>query len=196
MNQSSDTHAQSAYLAGSPGVECLPADAANYANGVTAVPRYGAAAHDINNSQMLPARELKRLRSHQEVFASSLAARLSSHLRSEILLKVANLQTIIFRQLTASWANPSHLTLFKIEPLRGVAVLEIQPVLGLAMVERLLGGSGQAHQRGLERSEIENALLEQTVQLILDEWCGQWKSVKELKPVILGCESNGRFVQT
>ncbi len=45
-------------------------------------------------------------------------------------------------------------------------------------------------------SEIELALLEQVVQLIIAEWCSHWAKLKELKPVLLGHESNGRFVQT
>jgi flagellar motor switch protein FliM len=48
----------------------------------------------------------------------------------------------------------------------------------------------------VEMSEIERALLEQTVQLILEEWCSHWTRTKQLKPVILGYESNGRFIQT
>jgi flagellar motor switch protein FliM len=33
------------------------------------------------------------------------------------------------------------------------------------------------------------------VQLILDEWCGHWAGPKELKPAILGYESNGSYIQ-
>ena len=59
-----------------------------------------------------------------------------------------------------------------------------------------MGGPGQAADSAREMSEIENALLDQAVQLILGEWCSQWSKVKELKPVLLGCETNGKFIQT
>jgi flagellar motor switch protein FliM len=76
------------------------------------------------------------------------------------------------------------------EPLRGVSVLEISSRLGLCMVDRLMGGPGQAPAADQAMSEIEQVLLEQSVQLFLEEWCRRWSKVRELKPVILGYESS------
>jgi flagellar motor switch protein FliM len=156
----------------------------------------GSQAYDFRNPMLLSPREMRKLRSQHDGFISRIASRLSAHLRLEFSLRLTSLQTIAYQKVAASWANPSHLTLFKIESLRGVAVMEIQPPLGMAMVDRLLGGSGQAQESGAEMSDIEKALLEQNVQIILEEWCGQWARAKELKPVILGSETNGSFVQT
>ena len=47
-----------------------------------------------------------------------------------------------------------------------------------------------------EMSEIENALLDQAVQLILGEWCIHWSKVKELVAGAAGDETNGKFIQT
>ena len=80
--------------------------------------------------------------------------------------------------------------------MRGVSILEIPPRLGLSIVDRLMGGPGLPPESAREMSEIEHALLEQVVQLILAEWCSHWAKLKELKPVLLGYESNGRFMQT
>jgi flagellar motor switch protein FliM len=82
------------------------------------------------------------------------------------------------------------------EPLHGVSMLGISSHLGLCMVDSLMGGPGCVPPTDQEMSEIEKVLLEQSVQPILDEWCGHWSSVKELKPVILGYESNDGFIQT
>jgi flagellar motor switch protein FliM len=64
------------------------------------------------------------------------------------------------------------------------------------MVDRLMGGPGKPPAAPQEMSEIEKALLEQVVLLVIGEWCGHWVPIRELKPVLLGYESNGRFVQT
>ncbi len=121
--------------------------------------------YDFRNPMLLSPRELRKLRLHQDEFIRSLASRLSLHLRLEFSLKLTALQTIVYSKLVDSWANPSHLTLFKMEPLRGVSILEIQPQLGFSMVDRLMGGSGLAQETVAEMSEIERALLEQTVQI-------------------------------
>jgi flagellar motor switch protein FliM len=152
--------------------------------------------YDFRNPMLLAPGELRKLRLHQEEFTSALAARLSLYLRLEFSLKLTSLQTVAYGKLAQSWSNPSHLTLFKIEPLRGVSILEIPPRLGLSIVDRLMGGPGHAPDSAQEMSEIENALLDQAVQLILGEWCNHWSRVKELKPVLLGSETNGKFIQT
>jgi flagellar motor switch protein FliM len=152
--------------------------------------------HDFRNPAMLPPRDWRKLKLRQEDFVNALASRLSLFLRLEVTAKLAGPQTVLYQKLTQSWANPTHLTLFKIEPLRGVCILEIPPRLGSALVDRLMGGPGLPADTLKEFSEIEKALLEQAAQLVLSEWCGHWRGLKDLKPVILGQESNGRFVQT
>jgi flagellar motor switch protein FliM len=151
---------------------------------------------DFRNRMLLAPAQLRKLGLHQEEFANALAARLSLYLRLEFSLKLNGVQTVAYGKFAQSWSNPSHLTLFKIEPLRGVAILEIPPPIGLSIVDRLMGGAGQAPDSPREMSEIENALLDQAIQIILGEWCSHWSRAKELKPVLLGCETNGKFVQT
>jgi flagellar motor switch protein FliM len=60
----------------------------------------------------------------------------------------------------------------------------------------MLGGRG--HSVKLERylTEIEIALLEDIIMIVLEEWCHQWKHEKELHPQVIGHENNGRFLQT
>jgi flagellar motor switch protein FliM len=133
---------------------------------------------------------------HHEGFAAALAARLSPFLRGEFTLTLAGIQTLPYQEMTQNWSEPAHLTLFKTEPLRGVAILKIPARMGLCMVDRLMGGPGQPGDTEHEMSAIENALLEQVAQLAAAEWCGHCAAYKDLKPVLLGHESNARFLQT
>ena len=151
---------------------------------------------DFRRPSLLSSRELRKLRERQDEFVAALAARLSLFLRLDVAVKLSGIQTSFYQQLAQSWACPTHLSLFKIEPLRGVCILETAPALGSAIVDRLMGGAGKPADAGHEFSEIEKALLEQSAQLVLGEWCAHWHGIKDLKPTVLGQESNGRFVQT
>jgi flagellar motor switch protein FliM len=152
--------------------------------------------HDFRNSSLLSPRQMRKLRAHETQFLNALEARVELFLRSEFPLKLAGIQIVSYQKLTEGWAAPTHLILFKAEPLRGVSVLEIPLPLGLTIVDRLLGGPGRIEPTTREISEIEKALLDQIVQVILEEWCNNWAVIKPLKPTLLGCESNGRFLQT
>jgi len=152
--------------------------------------------YDFRHPLFLSPTELRRLRIRHEEFIRALGARLSIYLRLEFSLQMSKLQTITYQKFTEALPNPSHLSLFKVEPLRGVGILDIHPRLGLTIVDRLLGGSAHSIAADHDFSEIEMALLDQAVQLILAEWCHHWASVQELRPVMLGHENNGQFLQT
>ena len=152
--------------------------------------------YDFRHPAFLSPTELRKLRLRNEDFTRSLAARLSMYLRLEFAMQMSKLHTVSFQKFTEGLANPTHLTLFKVEPLRGICLLEIPPRLGLTIVERLLGGSAKSINAGRELSEIEVGLLDQAVNIILGEWCSLWSALLDLRPALLGHESNGRFLQT
>ena len=153
-------------------------------------------AYDFRNPAFLSEIELRRLRLVHEDFIRYLSARLSLHLRMEFGVKMSKLTTVTYAKFTESLANPSHLSLFKIEPLLGVGILDINPRLALTFADRLLGGRGHSVKAERYLTEIEVSLIEDVVVILLEEWCGQWKLEKELRPVLIGHENNGRFLQT
>jgi flagellar motor switch protein FliM len=155
-----------------------------------------AQPYDFRGSTLLSPRQLRKLRAHETQFVNAVEARVALFLRVEFPLKLADIQIVSYQKVTEGWTGPTHLTLFKTEPLRGVSILEIPIRLGLTIVDRLMGGPGRVEETGRELSEIESALLDQIVQIILEEWCNNWAVIRPLKPAVLGCESSGRFLQT
>ncbi len=159
-------------------------------------PRDSIQPYDFRHPAFLSQAELRRLRLRHEEFIRALASRLSLYLRMEFSLQMSKLQTVLYRRFTEGLANPSYLSLFKADPLPGVCILEISPRLGFTIVDRLLGGPAHSANAEHDFTEIELALLEQAAHVVIGEWCGHWRGVKDLHPVILGHENNGRFLQT
>jgi len=152
--------------------------------------------YDLRNPVFLTEVELRRLRLLHEDFIRYLSARLSLFLRMEFSLKMAKLTTLSYTKLTEALPNPTHLCLFKAEPMLGVGILDINPRLALTVADRMLGGRGHSVKAERFLTEIEVGLLEDIINIILEEWCGQWRQEKELHPLIIGHENNGRFLQT
>ena len=152
--------------------------------------------HDFRQSGFLAASELRRIRQRNEQFVRSLAARLAILLRLEVSLKLAKIHIVSYDKFTATLPSPSHITLFRTDPLKGVGLLVLTPRLGLTFVDRLLGGPGQPSEEKRELTEIEIALIDQVAMLILTEWCGHWPEMRELRPSLLGHENNSHFLQT
>src|SRR5579859_2562351 len=152
--------------------------------------------HDFRQSGFLAPSELRRIRLRHEQFIRALAARLAIFLRLEFTVQLGKLQIVSYQKFTESLANPTHITLFRTDPLKGIGLLVISPRLALSLVDRLLGGAGQMPETPRDLSEIEIALTDQLATLLLSEWCNHWPEMKELRPALLGHENNSRFLQT
>lgn len=166
------------------------------AGAVETRPKDSIHTYDFRHPVFLSANELRRLRVEHEEIIRRLGALLSIYLRVEFGLQMSKLQTMPYHRFTEGITNPAHLVLFKVEPLRGICVLDVNARLALTIVDRLMGGAGHSVTQDRELSEIEAALLDQAVQIIVGEWCNHWQQLQELRPVTLGHESNGLFLQT
>lgn len=152
--------------------------------------------YDFRHPAFLSEVELRRLRLLHEDFIRYLSARLSLFLRMEFGLKMAKLTTVSYAKFTDALPSPTHICLFKTEPLLGVGILDINPRLALTIADRLLGGRGHSVKAERYLTEIEMGLLEDVILVVLEEWCSQWKAEEDLHPLIIGHENNGRFLQT
>jgi len=151
---------------------------------------------DFRHPVFLSSAEWRKLRVELDEFVESIGALLSTYLRLEFGLQIGKLHTVSFNEFTTTVPTPTQLALFKLEPMRGISILEIRPLIGTAIVDRLLGGPGQPINPPRNLSEMEIALLDQVVQVFLTEWSKQWRKVQELRAEILGHENNPKFLQS
>ena len=73
--------------------------------------------YDFRQSGFLAPSELRRIRQRHEQFVRSLAARLAMFLRLEFTVQLAKLQIVGYLKFTENLPNPTHITLFKVDPL-------------------------------------------------------------------------------
>jgi flagellar motor switch protein FliM len=152
--------------------------------------------HNFRHSGFLAASELRRIRQRHEQFIRSLAARFAIFLRLEFSLQLTKIHFESYQKFTESLSNPSYVTLFRTEPLKGAGLLVVPPRLALTLVDRLLGGPGQMPAEPRDLTDIEVALSDQSAMLILSEWCNHWPEMRDLHATVLGHENNSKFLQT
>ncbi len=148
----------------------------------------------VGQTTALSSNEVHRFKSHNEVLARSLAARLSIFLRMELTLELLSLEVIDLPKFIQLAPAPRHMILFKIDPLQGTCVFDIAPALGLTLADRMLGGKAFSVNPNRPIREVETALLDQLTMIALKEWCNYWKSDDELTPSLIGYERNPRFL--
>lgn len=153
-------------------------------------------AYDFTNPMIIDELALRTLRQRHTEFAALVSARLSIFLRMDFALKLQRISSQVFNRFTASVPNPSHVVLFKLEPLAGVGVLDVNMQLGLSIVDRMLGGKGNSGAGIDGLTEIEMNLLDDIVLVVLEEWSRLWGTDRRLSTAIIGRENGGRYLQT
>ncbi len=151
---------------------------------------------DFRNPVFLTESEMRQVRIRHESFIHYMAARLSMFIRMDVGLKMSKLHTMSFTEFTETIASPTFINLFRVGGLNGVGVMSINPRLAMTLVNRMLGGKGHSVTDERYLTDIEMALIEDAVRLMLQEWCSQWEEMDGLAPTIVGRENNGRFLQT
>ena len=81
------------------------------------------------------------------------------------------------------------------DPLKGTAVLEIDPSITFALIDRVLGGSGEPQNYSREISEIECGLMESIFIRMLGNLREAWTPVVSLRPRLGQIETNPQFAQ-
>jgi len=152
--------------------------------------------YDFTNPIVLSDADLSLLKTKSEQFVYYLSGHLSMFLRTEFNLELDDLTASLYSSFVTSINSPSCVTLYKMQELNGVGLLDVNSHLSATVVDRILGGRGSTNpeERGL--TDIEKALVEDFNLIILEEWCKQWQSIKTLNPVIIGTETTGKFLQT
>jgi len=154
-------------------------------------------SYDFRSRSRLSQADLRNMDALCQRYVRHLAARLSIFLRMECAMKPGTLTSSPFSKFCESMAPTSCVTLFAIEQLRGVGILDVSLPLALAMADRLLGGKGRAPADERPLTEIEMALLEDALQMMLVGWSDLWTSEDQrLQPRIIGHENSGRCLQT
>ncbi len=151
---------------------------------------------DFRSPALLSDADLRRLRAQQGEFARHFAAKVSASLRLEFTLNLSGVTTLPYTRFTAALPDPACLTLFKMEPAAGLGVISLPPPLALAITNRMLGGRGEDNAEPRALTEIEISLLEDFVRTFAEDWCRQWPEGRDAPPLLIGYETNGKFLQT
>lgn len=156
----------------------------------------GSALHpEFPKISSFSAGEMRIIKSRHEEFIRAAGGRLSGHLRTECGLQLTKLESERFQPLMDKLPNPTHLTLFRLDPSGSVALLEIPPKLALNLVDRELGGPGLFPDEPRDLTKIETRLLTRLIDIFTSEWCNTWRDAIECKPVVLRYETSGQYVK-
>ncbi len=151
--------------------------------------------YDFKRPAKFSKEHLRTLEIIFEHYGRLVSTNLPVYLRKSCQVSVVNSEALTFSEFTNSLANPVILGIVNFQPLNGNIMVELGSNLGFAMVDRLLGGQGDALDKSREFSEIEMSLVEKMMAVCISLLREPWKNVLDLNPVLERVETNPQFAQ-
>ena len=130
-----------------------------------------------------------------ETFARLTTTSLSAQLRSLIHVHVASVDQLTYEEFIRSIPNPTTLAVIDMDPLKGSAILEIDPAITFSIIDRLFGGQGEGAKFSRDLTDIEQSVMEGIIVRVLGNLRESWSTVIDLRPRLGGIETNPQFAQ-
>ena len=130
-----------------------------------------------------------------ETFARLTTTALSAQLHALAHVHVASVDQLTYEEFIRSIPNPTTLALINMDPLKGSAVLEIDPPITFAIIDRSFGGQGEGAKFTRELTDIEQSVMEGIIVRVLGNLRESWSTVIDLRPRLGTIETNPQFAQ-
>jgi len=127
--------------------------------------------------------------------ARNMSTSFSAYLRTTISLSVSSVEQLSYEEFLRSVADPTAYYALGIAPFDELGALEINPGVAFALVDRLLGGSGQPAPVARPLTEIEQNVVDSIVKLLLEGLAEAWKPVTNLAFSIRARETRPQMLQ-
>lgn len=130
-----------------------------------------------------------------EHYARLLSTNLPVYLQKNVQVEVMHSEAATYQEFSNSLSNPVLLGVVNFAPLEGNIILELATGLGYAIIDRMLGGTGQPLEKSREFTEIELAIIERIMVVCTNLLVEPWQSVQQLEPMLERIETNSQFAQ-
>ncbi|MBQ8085447.1 MAG: flagellar motor switch protein FliM [Lachnospiraceae bacterium] len=151
--------------------------------------------YDFSRPAKFSKEHLRTLEIIFEHFGRLLSSNLPAYLRKNVQVEVMNSEAVTYQEFSNALSNPVLLGVVNMSPLKGNIILELATNVGFAIIDRLLGGTGESLFKMRDFSEIELAILEKIFNLIIDLLREPWENVVEIDPYLERIETNSQFAQ-
>ncbi len=151
--------------------------------------------YDFRRPERVSKDQLKGLQSLFEAFSRELGIVLPPFLRTVVRVDLVSIDQLTYDEFILSVARPTSMSIIDMSPLDGHAVIEMSPSMVFPIVDRVLGGRGQAMGTPRELTEIEDRIVYRIILMILDSWKRAWEHLVEFKMGVVNQESDPLIVQ-
>ena len=151
--------------------------------------------YDFKHPNRVSKDQLRTLENMHDNFAGHMGSVLSNLLRAMLDVDLVSVDQITYTEFIMSLMSPSCTFTFTAEPLDGACIIDFNPTLTYAFIDRMFGGSGKVLDTGRELTEIERSMMNRIAGFVYKELEDAWAHLCPIKINQISLETNPQFVQ-
>ncbi|WP_333859943.1 flagellar motor switch protein FliM [Clostridium sp.] len=152
--------------------------------------------YDFRSPQKFSKDHIRTLELIHDNYARIISNYLTAQVRSNVKVRVESVQQITYEEFIHSVPNPTILTIFKMPPLSGTVLFEINPQFVFEIIDLLLGGSGTGKYKAREFTDIDKNIIKVVNEGLISNLKLAWEDVMEVETEVEGIETNPALNQT
>ncbi|SNZ09649.1 flagellar motor switch protein FliM [Terribacillus aidingensis] len=151
--------------------------------------------YDFKRALRFSKDQIRSLTRIHENFARMLTTYYSARLRTFVQIAVASVDQVPYEEFIRSIPTMTILNTYSLSPLEGKILIEYDPTVAFAMLDRTLGGQGSNVNKINNLTEIETTLMTQLFESSMENLKVAWQSLEDVDPVLEDFEINPQFLQ-
>ncbi|ANE54171.1 flagellar motor switch protein FliM [Methylomonas sp. DH-1] len=157
--------------------------------------RGAARLYDFNSQERIVRGRMPTLEMVNERFARHFRIALFNFLRRAAEISVSGIQVQKFSEFIQGLFVPTNLNVIRMAPLRGRALIVMEPRLVFTAVDNFFGGGGQFYNKveGREFTPTEMRIIRLIIDMIFKDLAEAWKPVMDVEFEYINSEVNPQF---
>jgi flagellar motor switch protein FliM len=151
--------------------------------------------YDFKRALRFSKDQIRSLTRIHENFARLLTTFFSAQLRTYVQISVASADQIPYEEFIRSIPKMTIINVFEVPPLNGHILMEVNPNIAYAMLDRVMGGRGTSMNKVDNLTEIETRIMSNLFDKAFANLRDAWESVADIDPVLADFEVNPQFLQ-
>ncbi len=155
----------------------------------------GTKPYDLGRQERIVRGRMPTLELINERFARLLRIGLFNYIHKGTEISVGPIKVQKYSEFIRNLVVPTNLNLVAIKPLRGTALMVLDPNLVFLVVDSMFGGDGRFHTRveGRDFTPTEQRIIQGLLNVFFSEYEKAWKPVFEIKFEYIRSEMNTQF---
>ncbi|MEW6050487.1 MAG: flagellar motor switch protein FliM [Candidatus Zixiibacteriota bacterium] len=152
-------------------------------------------AYDFKHPNRVSKDQIRTLENMHDNFAGHFSSTLSGMLRTIVDVDLVSVDQITYSEFIMSLVSPSCTYTFSARPLDAVCLVDFNPTLTFALIDRMFGGHGKLLETERELTGIERSVMGQLVGKMYHELAKSWEHIVKVEIQQLSFETNPQFIQ-